>query len=70
MKAQYNREDDVLMIYLGEGAIEHAEETDGIIVHFTAKNQPVLIEILDASEFLSRLIRLTAHAESGQAISV
>jgi len=70
MKAQYNREDDVLMLFLSEGNIDHAEEADGIIVHFSTDDRPVLLEILDANDLLSHLTRITAHAQSGQAIAV
>jgi len=45
MKAQYNREDDVLLLYLSEGKIDHAEEADGVIVHFSADGRPLLLEL-------------------------
>ena len=35
MKAQYNRDDDVLILEMSDAAIDHAEESDGIIVHFS-----------------------------------
>ncbi|MEW6247051.1 MAG: DUF2283 domain-containing protein [Nitrospirota bacterium] len=41
MKVQYNRENDVLTIHLSEGTIDHAEETDGVIVHFSPDDRPV-----------------------------
>ena len=70
MKAQYNREDDVLLLYVGKGDIDHAEESDGVIVHFSSDDRPVLLEVLDASELLSRLTRMTARAQSGQPMPV
>ncbi|HWF62670.1 MAG TPA: DUF2283 domain-containing protein [Nitrospira sp.] len=51
MKVQYNRGDDVLTIHLSDGMIDHAEETDGIIVHFSPDDHPVLLEVLEASDF-------------------
>jgi len=68
MKARYSREDDVLLLYLSEGRIDHAEESGGVIVHFSPEDRPVLLEVLDASDFVSRLTKLTAHAESGQTL--
>lgn len=65
MKVRYDREDDALMMYVGEGSIDYAEEMGELIVHFTAEGRPVLIEVLDASEFLARLTRITATAPSG-----
>jgi len=70
MKVQYNREDDVLLIHLSEGKIDHAEEVDGLIVHFSPEDRPVLLEVLDASDFLARLAKITATATSGQTVSV
>lgn len=70
MKVQYNREDDVLTIHLAEGIIDHAEEAEGVIVHFSLDDHPVLLEVLDASEFLSRLTKITATAQPGQVVSL
>ena len=60
MKARYDREEDILMIeIMPEGIIDHAEHMDGVIAHFTEDNRLVLLEILDASEFLSSLVKVT-----------
>jgi uncharacterized protein YuzE len=60
MKVQYDRQEDVLMIeVMPAGMIDHAEQVDGVIVHLTADSRVVLLEILDASEFLSSLVRVT-----------
>ena len=53
-KFKYEKEDDVLNIYLSSHRIDYAEQTGDIIVHFTKDNEPVYIEILDASNFLQR----------------
>ena len=68
MKVQYNRVDDILTIHLSEGVIDHAEETEGIIVHFSLDDHPVLLEVLEASDFLSRLTKITATAEPGHVV--
>jgi len=70
MRVQYNREDNVLMIHLCKGKIDHAEEVDGLIVHFSAKDRPLLLEILDASDFLARLAKITATVPSGRSGAV
>ena len=51
-KVIYEKKDDVLNIWLSKKPIDYAEDTDGVIVHFTKNNEPVYIEILDASRFL------------------
>ncbi|OGK19561.1 hypothetical protein A3D80_04135 [Candidatus Roizmanbacteria bacterium RIFCSPHIGHO2_02_FULL_40_13b] len=55
MKVNYNSEDDVLMIDLNDKKIDYAEQTGGLIVHFSPEREMVLIEILDASKFLPQI---------------
>ena len=53
MKISYDREQDIMMLELSNQKIDHAEQTGQIIAHFTKKDKPVLLEILDASNFLA-----------------
>ena len=53
-KFKYEKEDDVLNIWLSDGKIDYGEQSGDIIVHFTKEEEPVYIEILDASKFLKR----------------
>lgn len=50
----YEPEDDVLNIWLSKKPIDYAQDKNGVIVHYTKDNQPVYIEILDATKFLRR----------------
>jgi uncharacterized protein YuzE len=60
MKVRYDRDEDILVIeVMPQGIIDHAEQVDGVIVHLTEDSRLVLLEILDASEFLSSLVRVT-----------
>ncbi|KKQ51964.1 hypothetical protein A2865_00955 [Candidatus Woesebacteria bacterium RIFCSPHIGHO2_01_FULL_39_17] len=52
MKYRYDKEDDVLMIWFSKEPVDYAEQVRGVIVHFSKKNRPVLMEILEASSFL------------------
>ncbi len=54
MKFKYSKEDNVLMIELNKKRIDYAEQSGDLIVHFSPKREAVLIEILDASEFLKK----------------
>lgn len=64
MKIHYDRKEDILILEVsGKGQIDHAEQVDSVIVHFTASGEPVLLEILDASEFLSTVIKATMRPE-------
>ena len=51
-KIKYSRDVDALLIELSEKPIDYAEEKGRIIVHFTKEGEPVLLEILDAREFI------------------
>jgi len=53
-KFVYEKEDDVLNIYISKEPIDYAEQSKDVIVHFNKKDKPVYIEILDASNFLKR----------------
>lgn len=52
MKMRYDKEDDVMMIWFSKEPVDYAEQNKDLIVHFSKKNKPVLIEILDATNFL------------------
>jgi len=58
MKVTYDRESDVLMIQVAEARIDYAEEMGPIIVDFTKEGKPVLLEILDASEVITEVVKI------------
>jgi len=72
MKIRYDKDEDILTIDQGSpgDTIDHAEEVGSIIAHLTADGRPVLLEILDASEFLSASIRAITNRTSGKEIEV
>ena len=53
-KVVYEPDDDVLNIWLSKKPIDYAEDENGVIIHYTKDNQPVYIEILDATKFLKK----------------
>ncbi len=58
IKMTYEPESDVLSWEANKQAIDYAEEFDNVVVHFSKKNVPVLMEILEASKFLSKAKKL------------
>ena len=52
MKAKYKKDADLLEIRLSKKHYEYAKQEGDFIVHYSKQNQPVLIEILNATEFL------------------
>lgn len=63
MKINYDRVEDILTIESAEGDIDYAEEMGPLIVHFTKEGKPVVLEILEASEFLTRATKSSIKAE-------
>jgi len=70
MKISYNREDDVMMLEVSSEEIDFAEEMGPIIVHFNKKRKPVLLEILDASEFIAATAKSTIRLKDSESIDV
>lgn len=64
LEMRYDREDDVLMIWFApEKQIDHAEQSGQSILHLTAQDEPVLLEILNAQKFVPELIRVVMAAQ-------
>lgn len=62
---RYDREDDVLMIWFSENQrVDHAEQQGNAIVHMAQDGQVILLEILEAQNFVVELVR---QAISGEA---
>ena len=62
MNISYDREKDIMMLELSKAKIDHAEQSGPIIMHFSKKDKPVLMEILDASEFLAATLKFSIRA--------
>lgn len=54
IKISYEPEADVLMWEITDKPIAFAKEIGNVVVHFTKNNIPILIEILEASQFLAK----------------
>lgn len=52
LKTRYDKEDDVLMVFLGKGKVDDTQQTGDVIVHLSEKGEALLLEILNASKFL------------------
>ena len=70
MHVTYNRKEDILVLELSQGVVDHAEESGPLIAHFSAEGKLVLLEILEASEFLAQLSKTTMRAESETLVEV
>lgn len=53
MKVQFDQEENIFTIQLTKKKVDHAYETETMIVHVTEDNEPVLLEIFDAARFFT-----------------
>lgn len=51
-KVKYSKDVDTLIIELSDKNIDYADDKGNIIIHYTVEDEPVLLEIFDAKEFL------------------
>jgi hypothetical protein len=58
IKLSYEPEADVLAWEVTKQPIDYAEEVGNVVIHYSKKNTPVLMEILEASKFLSKAKKL------------
>ena len=63
MKMRYDGEGDTLDILIKPGQIHYAEEYGQIIINYTKDNQPVEIEILNASKFFGEFLTSIMQAK-------
>ena len=63
MKIRYSREVDILTIQVSEMPVDHAEESDGVITHFSAEGKPVMLEIQGGRKFLLSSITSLVNEE-------
>ena len=70
MRIRYNREEDIIIIEVSEEGIDYAEEVGPMIIHFTRERKPVLVEILDASDFLAEITKVSLRAKDSKLAEV
>lgn len=56
MKVRYSPHEDILMYEVSKAKIDYAEEVGDIIVHYSKRGKPVLLEIFNAVEFLKQSV--------------
>lgn len=70
MRIGYDRANDILMIEVSRKPVDHAEELGPLIVHFSKQGHPVLLEVMDASDFLSAATKVTAQAKTEHLVPI
>ena len=63
MKIRYNREVDILTIQVSGTPADHAEESGGVLTHFSVAGEPVMLDIQGGREFLLSSITCLVNDE-------
>ncbi len=66
---QYDAEANILCWQLGRGKITRVAELGNFLVHLSSAGKPILIEILDASRFKTKLGQLETIKQISQAFN-
>jgi uncharacterized protein YuzE len=64
MKIRYDGQGDTLDFLLKDGQIHRSEDLGQIIINYDNQNQPVEVEILNASKFLGEFLTGVIRAKS------
>jgi len=54
----YDAETNILLLEISKGKISHAREIGNFIFHLSSSGKPILIEILDASNFIGQFDKI------------
>ncbi len=52
-----------MILEISDDAVDYAEEMGPLIVHFSNQGKPVILEILDASDFIATATKSTIQAK-------
>lgn len=63
----YDAEANIMSWEIGTGKIARAKEFGNFIVHLSPAGKPILVEILDASKFKTKLSKLETIKQISQA---
>lgn len=59
-----------MILEVSDESVDYAEEMGPLIVHFSSKGKPVILEILDASDFIASATRSTIQAKDFEPVEL
>ena len=65
---RYSKDVDILMVKVSDEPIAYAEEAERFIVHFSKDGKPVLLEIMDAKDFVLESLDSMLTATTGEGV--
>lgn len=61
MNIKYSKDENILLLEISDERIDYAEEDGPLIIHYSKRHKPVLIEILEASKILTSVVESKAR---------
>ncbi len=65
---RYSKDVDILTVKVSDDPVSYAEEAGPFIVHFSKERKPVLLEILDAKDFVLESLDFMLTATMGEGV--
>lgn len=65
---KYDPDSDVLMWETSSRDIDHATQVANVVVHFSKENIPVLIEILEATKFVTETKKILSKLKTQEMV--
>ena len=65
---RYSKDVDILMVKVSDEPIAYAAEAERFIVHFSKDAKPVLLEIMDAKDFVMESLNSMLTATMGEGV--
>ena len=64
-RVRYDADADVLLlIFEDEGSVDYADEAGDVVIHYGKDGKIILIEVLNASRVVSKLVEALAKRET------
>jgi len=68
-KLKYDPDSDVLMWETSGRDIDYATQVANVVIHFSKENIPVLIEILEATKFITETKKILSKLKTREVLS-
>lgn len=68
-KLKYDSDSDVLMWETSGRDIDYATQVANVVIHFSKENIPVLIEILEATKFITETKKILGRLKTRETLS-
>jgi len=69
MNIKYSKDENILLLEISDERIDYAEENRPLIINYSKRHKPVLIEILEASNILASAVESKAKINNNTVLT-